>query len=304
MKREIIATVVITLFVLHGLLSTITEVEENKVAQNPNKVGYSELIDQNLIFDEEFDNIKEDWDIQGDEVKYNRLSTNYANNIQVNSDGEAVLTTTQNEDGSIATPYMTVATDDNGNHFNYGYYESRIKFTNHNDYEEGTSVIPGTNILKPWGAFWLYPLENGSGLGTEIDIVENGTAGVVSGSIHEMENYKALTEEQASSWFKGENYDLVPNVYHRYGVYIEPNEVEGAATYTFYINGKQKAKVKSSHPLANQTIHLSMEIADTDYTDGLQGTNITELTNFEAESMIVDYVRVYEYNPHVGTTQN
>lgn len=304
MKREIIATIVITLFVMHGLLSTITEVEENKVAQNHNKVGYSELTSQNLIFDEEFDSIKEDWDIQDNKVKYNRLSTNYADNVEINENGEAVLTTTQNEDGSIATPYMTVDADDNGNHLNYGYYEARIKFTNHNNYDEGTSVVPGTNILKPWGAFWLYPLENGSGSGTEIDIVENGTSGIVSGSIHEMDNYEALTEAEASSWFKGENYDLVPSVYHRYGVYIEPNEIEGAATYTFYINGKQKAKVKSTHPLANQTIHLSMEVADTDYTDGLQGTSIPELTSFEDESMIVDYVRVYQYNPDVGSSQN
>lgn len=300
MKREIFATILITVVVLRGLFSTIIEVEEKKVAENPNKLGYSELVNQDLIFNEEFDkSISTNWKIEDGVSKYNRLSVNQAENIELTDNGSIKLTTKQESDGSLTTPYMTVDTNDFGDKFSYGYYEAKIKFTNHNNFEQGLSLIPGTNIYKPWGAFWLYPLENGSGKGAEVDIVENGTIGKVSGSIHEMNNYAALSKEESSVWFKGKEYNLIPSVYHRYGVYIEPNKVEGAADYTFYVNGKKLETVSSTYPLSTQTIHLSMEIADENYTDGRQGEGIDELDNLQAESMIVDYVKVYEYNQNI-----
>ncbi len=300
MKREIFATIIITVIVLRGLVSTFYEVEYDIAVSSDRIIGYQELINQNILFDDEFTKfIDSKWDIQDDQTKYNRLSVNRTNNVEISDNDELVLTTRQEADGSISTPYLTVSSDDYGNGFNYGYYEARIRFTNNNEFEEGTSLIPGTNILKPWGAFWLYPLENGSGEGTEIDIVENGIAGKVSGSIHELNNYEVIDEENASSWFKGQEYDLVPNIYHRYGVYIEPNDTPGAADFTFYINGDRIAKVSSTHPLSNQTLHLSMEVATEDYEEGRQGEVIDEYNKVVAESMYVDYVRVYEYNEDI-----
>lgn len=298
MKREIIATIIITLLVLRGLVSTVFEVEEDIAKKSDKILGYSELVSQPLIFDDEFvDSIDPAWDIQDDKKKYNRLSINQAENVEVNDNGELVLTTKQENDGSITTPYMTLDADDKGNSLNYGYYEARIKFTNHNQFEEGEVLIPGTNILKPWGAFWLYPLENGSGDGTEIDIVENSAVGKVSASIHELNNYTPIPESRATSWFKGREYDLHPSIFHRYGVYITPNDSQLGADYTFYVNGDKVAETSSSHPLSNQTVHLSMEIATEDYQEGRQGTSIEDYNNLVLEQMIVDYVRIYQYNP-------
>lgn len=300
MKREIFATIIITLIVLRGLVSTVFEVEEDIAIKSDRILGYSELTNQALIFADEFDqSLDPKWDVQDEQTKYNRLSVNQAENVAVNEHGELVLTTKQEEDGSLTTPYMTVAKDDNGNNFNYGYYEARVKFTNHNDFDQGTYLIPGTNILKPWGAFWLYPLENGSGDGTEIDIVENSIVGNVTASLHELSNYDVIPQTKSSSWFKGKEYDLIPSIYHRYGVYIEPNQVAGAADYTFYINGDKIETVTSTHPLSNQTIHLSMEVSTEDYQEGLQGSTISGFNNIEDEQMYVDYVRVYEYNPNL-----
>lgn len=307
MKREVFATLLITAIVLRGLFATFNEVEDDIATNSDRILGYNELVDQKLIFDDEFDgSIDSKWDIQDDQTKYNRLSVNQAENVELNDEGELVLTTKQEEDGSISTPYMTVSEDDNGNKFNYGYYEARVKFTNNNEYDEDESLIPGTNILKPWGAFWLYPLENGSGLGTEIDVVENSIVGKVTGSIHELDNYSALEEDIASSWFKGNEYDLVPSIYHRYGVYIEPNGTENSANFTLYINGDKIATITSTHPLSNQTIHLSMEVATEDYEEGRQGQPIPDYDGVLEEHMIVDYVRVYEYNPdlHVKVDSN
>lgn len=298
MKREIIATIIITLVVLRGLLSTLIDVKHNKVAANPDVVGYSEIIDQDLIFADEFNNsINDNWQIQDNQTKYNRLSTNMAANVQLTDNEHLKLTTKQEADGSITTPYMTVSEDDNGDSFNYGYYEVRARFTNHNNIDDDSDLLPGTNILKPWGAFWMYPIEDGASEGTEIDVVENSTAGNATSSLHELDNYQVIEESEASSWFKGYNYQVEPSVFHRYGVYIEPNETENSADYTFYLNGRKQATVTSTHPLANQTIHLSMEIATADYIDGKQGKPIEEITDLKDESMIVDYVRVYEYNP-------
>lgn len=300
MKREIFATILITLVVLSGLINTVYEVEDDIAVKSDKILGYNEIISQPLIFDDEFvDSIDPSWEIQDNQKKYNRLSVNRAENVTVNDEGELVLTTKYESDGSISTPYMTLDEDDYGNSFNYGYYEARIKFTNHNDFEEGVSVIPGTNILKPWGAFWLYPLENGSGDGTEIDIVENGVAGLVSSSIHELNNYQPLTEDQASSWFKGHEYDIHPSFYHRYGVYITPNNTKDSADYTFYINGDKVASVTSKHPLSNQTIHLSMEVATEDYQEGLQGKTIADYKDIVDEQMYVDYIRIYQYNENL-----
>lgn len=300
MKREIFATLVITAIVIHGLLTTLNDVEADIAKNSDTILGYRELTDQNLIFSDEFDGkIDSKWQVQDNESKYNRLSVNQAENVEVNDQGELVLTTKQEDDGSITTPYMTLDRDDNNNSFNYGYYEARIKFTNNNNYDEETALIPGTNIMKPWGAFWLYPLENGSGQGTEIDIVENSVVGKVAGSIHELENYAALDKRNSSTWYKGEEYDLIPGVYHTYGVYIEPNQTPNSADFTFYINGEKIQTVQSMYPLSNQTIHLSMEIATEDFEEGRQGEAIEEYDNVADEQMFVDYVRVYEYNPNL-----
>lgn len=300
MKREIFATILITVIVLNGLISTVFEVEKEVAVKSDFILGYNELVNQDLVFSDEFNGFRDPkWQVQDDQTKYNRLSVNEAENVEVNEKGELVLTTKQEKDGSITTPYLTLAEDDLGNKLNYGYYEARVKFTNNNEFEEDTSVIPGTNILKPWGAFWMYPLENGSGLGTEVDVVENTIAGKVSGSIHEVDNYSALDEEQALSWFKGNEYDLNPSIYHRYGVYIEPNETENAANYTLYIDGEKIETVTSTHPLGNQTVHLSMEVATEDYQEGLQGQPIDDYNGILDEQMIVDYVRIYQYNPEL-----
>ncbi len=300
MKREIIATILILLFVLHGFYRSFLGVEEAYVAKNHNIDAYSELIDQKMIFNDEFTTkISSAWDIQDDQIKHNRLSTNEAANVIV-EDEHAVLTTKQEDDGSLTTPYMTVDHDANNQKFNYGYYEARIKFTNNNDFAKDTVLIDDTNILKPWGAFWLYPLENGADYSTEVDIVENGVAQQVSTSVHEMLNYDVITKADASTWFKGVDYKVNPNRFHQYGVYIEPNETDiNASTYTFYLDGHKFATVESEHPMGNQTIHLTMEVATEDYQDGRQGEPIDEISNLADESMIVDYVRVYEYNPNL-----
>lgn len=295
MKREILATIVITILVLRGLVSTLFDVKAHKIELSNLSSGYSELIDQDIIFDEEFDGSMSDrWQIQDNQGKYNRISTNMADNIELTDDDSLKLTTKVNSDNTITTPYMTIDTDDNGDSFNYGYYEAKIKFTNNNELPKGADTIPGTNILKPWGAFWMYPLEQAAGKGSEVDIVENTTADTAAGSLHELDNYAVIDKEHATSWFKGEDYNINPSHYHVYGVNIEPNEYEDAATYTFYIDGQEFARVSSSYPLGNQTIHLSMEIADTDYSEGNQVKSYPELADFKDESMIVDYVRVYQ----------
>ncbi len=297
MKREIFATLLVLAFVLRGFYSSVLEVEERYVESNHNIDAYSELINQTIIFEDDFNqSINPNWQIEDGTTKYNRLSTNEAENIKFDDD-QLVLTTKVEKDGSVTTPYMTLDTDINGNKFNYGYYEAGIKFTNNNEYDDGTTVIPNTNIYKPWGAFWLYPLENGSEETTEVDIVENSTVNSASASIHELENYQVVEEEQASSWFKGQDYGVNPYHYHRYGVYIEPNDTEYAATYTFYIDGNKVEEIESKQPMGLQTVHLSMEIATEDYQDGLQGEEIKELKQMKEESMFVDYVRVYQYNP-------
>ncbi len=300
MKREIAATLLILFIVLRGITGTVDEVELNHAKEDPYYDAYGELIAQNLIFSDEFDgDLNLNWVIQDDETKYNRLSVNQAENVTVTEHGKLQLTTKQESDGSFTTPYMTVSKDDRGRNFNYGYYEARIKFSNNNEYPEQTSFIPGTNIYIPWGAFWLFPLASGSGQGTEIDIAENSVSNIVSSSVHEIDNYDAITEESASSWHKGVDYEVDPTHYHTYGVYVEPNLFENAATYSFYLDGQKMDTVISEHPLANQTIHLTMEIADELFTDGKQGEEIKEVANFEDETMLVDYVRVYEYNENL-----
>ncbi len=300
MKREILATLLILFIVLRGLNHTVDEVELDHAEADPYYDAYAELVEQNLIFADEFEEeINSSWEIQDDQTKYNRISVNQAENITLTNDGKLELTTKQETDGSFTTPYMTVDTDSVGNNFNYGYYEARIKFTNNNQYTDGTSIIPGTNILKPWGAFWLFPLANATEEVTEIDIAENSLSGDVSSSVHEISNYEAVVEEKATSWHKGISYETDPSHYHKYGVYIEPNIFENAATYHFYLDGELIDTVISEQPLGNQTIHLSMEIATEEYEDGLQGQNIEQVVNFKDESMFVDYVRVYEYNENL-----
>lgn len=300
MKREIAGTILVLFIVIFGLMDTISEIRLNKARKDHNYDAYGEIISQELIFSDDFeDSINEKWIIQDNESKYNRLSMNKKENIQLDPKGHLKLITKQETDKSITTPYMTLNEDDNGNEFNYGYYESRIKFTNNNQFPKGDVLIPGTNILKPWGAFWLYPLEHASEETTEVDIVENQLAEQVTASVHELVNYEPLSKKEASSWFKGNDYKVNPNIYHRYGVYIEPNNVENAANYTFYLDGKKVAKVSSKQAMGNQTIHLSMEIASEDYIEGRQGEAISEINKLKDEAMIVDYVHVYEYKPNL-----
>ncbi len=297
MKREIFATLLILFVVLRGITKTVDDVEYKHDKEDIYYDSYEEIISQDIIFEDEFDgSMSELWDVQDDQTKYNRLSVNQAENITFSDLGNVILTTKQEVDGSFTTPYMSLEQDSNGNNLNYGYYEAKLKFTNNNDYEHDTALIPGTDVLKPWGAFWLFPLAQAANDATEIDIAENSVSDVVSASLHEINNYEPIDEVNASSWYKGEKYDVDPTHFHTYGVYIEPNIYENAATYSFYLDGVKVGNVVSQHPLGNQTLHLSMEIASEDYEEGRQGEPIDEVTNFEDESMIVDYVRIYKYN--------
>ncbi len=257
--------------------------------ENFSTVTYTQ--NERIFFDDFTTNrLNSKWNVFDNTKKSGRIGTLSADDVTI-FNNQLKLTTSFKEDGEVTSGYINVNTDDNGNNFNYGYYEARIRFTNNNNLEAKTDELyPG--ILKPWGAFWLYPTIHNSSYATEVDIVENQISGSASASIHPMLNQEVLDDSKLNSSFKNQVLTNDSTNFHTYGVAILPNETVDAATYEVYVDNQLIATYVSDIPLSHQTLHLTMEIATPDYQELLQLD--PKISNqFENESMFVDYVAVY-----------
>lgn len=243
-----------------------------------------------LLFSDDFSTTTLDnkWLIKTD-FKSGRVGDFTSDNVQVDN-GQLKLSTTFDDDGSIHSGYISTTKDDFDNNFNYGYYEARLKFTNNNHLQNGTNYITD-ELLKPWGAFWLYPTELNTSYATEVDITENQTVGLASASIHPMYNQTVLSNEDDIK-IKNLELNTSPTSFHTYGIAIQPNQSENGATYQFFIDDKPIKTASSNIPLSLQTLHLTMEIATPDYQ---QLTHIDPeiASSLHDEAMYVDYIKVY-----------
>ncbi len=257
--------------------------------QNKSTVSYTN--NQRLFFDD-FNHQKLDskWHVYDQEAKNGRIGTFSKNNVKI-VHNQLRLSTTFNQDGSVESGYINTQTDDEGNPFNYGYYEARIKFTNNNNLaDEESEIVPG--YLKPWGAFWLYPLKQNHHLATEVDIVENQSANYASASIHPMKNQQVIEKVRDQIDIKNHLLTKDATKFHTYGIAILPNNHPDAADYQFYVDNQLIVKASSSTPLSQQVLHLTMEFATTDY-QSLQSIDPDIAKKLKNEAMYTDYVAVY-----------
>lgn len=244
--------------------------------------------DNDILFYDTFDNeySLSKWNISTTD-KNSRLSKHSSENVQVTEDGYLELSFTVDDNNIAHTGYISRETDSQNRNFNYGYYEARLAFTNNNNSNDNL-LIKDSNLLKPWGAFWLYP-NNNYAESTEIDIVEYTDASFTSASIHEMNNSIVIDKDG----LKGEKYESNPNEFHSYGVAILPGE-NNTVDYTFYLDNIETFSYNSPTPTANLTLLLTMEFANVNLEeDSLQGKPIPELEDVKNEYMYVDYVYVY-----------
>ncbi len=257
--------------------------------QNQSIVSYT---NNERIFFDDFNQHKlnSKWYVYDQKTKNGRIGTFNNDNVKI-VHNQLRLSTTFNQDGSVQSGYINAQNDDNGNPFNYGYYEARIKFTNNNNIADDESEIaPG--YLKPWGAFWLYPLKYNQHLATEVDIVENQSANYASASIHPMNNQQVVENIRDQIDIKNHLLTTDTTKFHTYGVAILPNDHPDAADYQFYVDNQLITEASSNIPLSQQVLHLTMEFATTDY-QSLATIDPDIAKNLKNEAMYIDYVAVY-----------
>lgn len=257
--------------------------------ENNSKVKYTQ--NERIFFDDFTKNkLNAKWKVYDNETKNGRVGDFKASNVAI-VNNQLKLSTSFDKDGSVHSGYITSDTDDNGNNFNYGYYEARLHFTNNN--KLGTDeYLLNEDLTKPWGAFWLYPTKHNESYATEIDIVENQIGQEAASSIHPMHNQKVLSNKEDDIKIKNLIHTEDATNYHTYGIAILPNETTDAASYEIYFDNRLVTTIVSKIPLSLQSLHLTTEIATPDYQTIMQLDPETT-KNFKNESMYVDYVAVY-----------
>ena len=157
----------------------------------------------------------------------------------------------------------------------YGYFETRCK-------------LP--EIQGGWAAFWLMPYGNKVGDlgndGTEMDVFEsiNGWNGKINHALH-WDGYGAEHQKSSQSTNRPELYD---DKYHIFGMMWTPDE------YVFYIDNVESWRTSAGGVSdVNQYLKLTLEVSN-DTWAGDWGNQITKEIDW-----LVDYVRVYDYQPIV-----
>ena len=163
-----------------------------------------------------------------------------------------------------------------GSSFNgYGYYEASIRF-------------PTARGI--WGAFWMMvgdvlAEDNSSEDGIELDIIESigGDGGYCNHAVH-WDGYGSNTKKDDRTH---SNLDIYDGKFHTFGLWRTMTD------YIFYVDGKETWRSQGGGicPL-DGTIILSMEASY--WAGGGTEEAIAELP----AQMEVDYVRVWDTNPH------
>ena len=254
---------------------------------------YKEPIDMSrftLVWSDEFDH-GFDTDIWQGHYVYGendtqRRDTAYWNRDQVSftDDGCMKITVEYKEDGPAGPAYYSYGMETNpnknysGNHTGYeqlyGYFEIRC-------------ILPKGAGLN--SAFWLLTDgmwnddTDGGVTGAEIDVMETPTDynlnskefGSVYHTIH-VDAYGDAHRQEVQGWFYAED---PYNQFNTYGV--EWNSEE----YIFYINGTETART-SFGGVCRVPLYLIISVGVNDQVEG---------NEFLPASLIVDYVRCYQY---------
>lgn len=155
----------------------------------------------------------------------------------------------------------------------YGYFETRCK-------------VP--QIQGGWAAFWMMPYGNRPGSagndGTEIDIFEsiNGWQGKIQHALH-WDGYGA---QHRYTSHKMDRPDLYDGGYHKFGLMWTPEE------YIFYIDDVETWRTSAGGVAdVNQYLKLTMEVSGSTWAGNWNNQNPKTI------EWLVDYVRVYDYQP-------
>lgn len=197
------------------------------------------------------------------------------NNYDMTGNGQVRLKVTE-ENGKV---YCGAIRTHNLFDKTYGYFETRCK-------------LP--EIQGGWAAFWLMPYGNKVGGwgndGTEMDVFEsiNGWNGKINHALH-WDGYGADHQKESQSKDRPDLYD---NKYHTFGMMWTPDE------YIFYIDNVESWRTSAGGVSdVKQYLKLTLEVSG-DTWAGNWNNQVTKPIYW-----LVDYVRVYDYEPVVATPQ-
>ncbi len=230
-----------------------------------------------LVFNDDFDGTELDntkwekcpeWDRQGKSRWQNDLS-------YLDGEGNLILKMDWDEEAQLVNcgAVRTAGRFEYG----YGYYEARIKFTDHHG---------------AWGAFWMMcgavsGTENGAADGVEIDIIESiyNQDGIYNHNLH-WDGYGADHKVASPTLLREIN--IYDGEYHTFGV------LRSETGYFFYIDGQLSSLVtpQNCEPCpVDGYMKLTCEAAE------WSGAGTPESIADMPAEMIVDYVRVWDIMP-------
>lgn len=209
---------------------------------------------------------------------WNRQGGSYwsDDNFEMTGNGQVKISVTERNDSVFCGAIRTHNKFDK----KYGYFEVRCK-------------VP--QLKGGWAAFWMMPYGNRPGNqgndGTEIDIFEsiNGWQGKINHALH----WDGYGSEHKKEAYRFDRPDLYDNNYHKFGVLWTPDE------YIFYIDDQETWRTTAGGVSdVNQYLKLTMEVAS-GWWAGNWDDQITKPIEW-----LVDYVRVYDYQPIVEQNVN
>lgn len=232
-----------------------------------------------LIWSDEFDGEKLDetkWSHRS--IGPRRDGINVKEAVSLDGAGHLVITTTRiettNDAGDAVTEYHTgmIGTQSKFEH-RYGYWECRAKLQDE---------------VGHWSAFWIHtptmgdPIGDVATAGAEIDVYEylarkpnEVTQGVHYDGYGEHHKYTGKW-----STIKG-----LAEGFHTFGLLWTPE------AYVFYVDGRETRRVEVAISRREQYIILSLEVGE--WAGDIAEANLPD-------SLIVDWVRVYELDSAIG----
>ena len=243
----------------------------------PETVGKAEDVNPELVFNDDFDGTELDSTKWARRPEGPRAGKSYwKNNLSgVDGNGNLVLKMEWDEETQLVNCGAVFSHD--RFEYGYGYYEARIRFTDHHG---------------AWGAFWmscgnLYAESAADGV--EIDILESidNQNGTYNHALHS--NYSSLNSLGPTRLFHENIYD---GKYHTFGV------LRAATGYFFYVDGKLSSIVPDYRYTPcpkNGYIQLTCEASEG------TGAGTPECIADMPAEMVVDYVRVWDAIPDLNS---